>query len=186
MEGASSPSISSPPSFAHRGRGNLDFLLQPSLVEPAGEKRVLKNRTPFGSAAVLAWSLPSRSSPRHGRFRRRRAHLVSIPEMPYQAEAQSRHLGRLLCRGDAPLPCERAQGLAAQIPQSDFGQEVSDSELSTFPVKVEPRIGVEKVHGNKFAYFEFNHPEGTAQDQFAINSPSRRGNSVGILIQPKW
>ncbi len=27
-------------------------------------------------------------------------------------------------------------------------------------MKVEPKIGVEKLYGNKFAYFEFDHPEG--------------------------
>src|SRR5262249_44002468 len=46
------------------------------------------------------------------------------------------------------------------LPQSDQGQEVSASEISTFPAKVTPKIGVEKKFGNKFAYFEFDHPEG--------------------------
>ncbi len=46
------------------------------------------------------------------------------------------------------------------LPQSDFGQEVTEGELSTFPMQVKPVVGVEKVFGNKFAYFEFAHPEG--------------------------
>jgi transglutaminase-like putative cysteine protease len=46
------------------------------------------------------------------------------------------------------------------LPQSDCGQEVSDSRLTTFPADVKPQIGTEKVFGNKFAYFEFDHPEG--------------------------
>jgi transglutaminase-like putative cysteine protease len=46
------------------------------------------------------------------------------------------------------------------IPQSDFGQEVSDSQLSSFPIRVEPRIGSEPLYGNRFAYFEFSKPEG--------------------------
>jgi transglutaminase-like putative cysteine protease len=46
------------------------------------------------------------------------------------------------------------------IPQSDFGQEVSDSKLSTFPVAVDPKIAAEPVFGNRFAYFEFNQPQG--------------------------
>lgn len=46
------------------------------------------------------------------------------------------------------------------IPQTDFAQEVTVGELSSFPMKVQPRIGVEKVYGNKFAYFEFKKPEG--------------------------
>jgi transglutaminase-like putative cysteine protease len=46
------------------------------------------------------------------------------------------------------------------VPQSDAIQTVTEGEFSTFPMKVEPKIGVEKVYGNKFAYFEFEHPEG--------------------------
>jgi transglutaminase-like putative cysteine protease len=46
------------------------------------------------------------------------------------------------------------------IPQSDFGQEVSDSALSTFPVSVDPKIATEPVFGNRFAYFEFKEPQG--------------------------
>jgi transglutaminase-like putative cysteine protease len=46
------------------------------------------------------------------------------------------------------------------IPQTDAGQEVTTRELSTFPLEVKPKIGTEKVYGNKFAYFEFDHPEG--------------------------
>jgi hypothetical protein len=46
------------------------------------------------------------------------------------------------------------------MPQSDGGQTIEGSTLSTFPMKVAPSVGVEKVHGNKFAFFEFDHPEG--------------------------
>lgn len=46
------------------------------------------------------------------------------------------------------------------IPQSDFGQEVHSSELSTFPLHIKPIVSTEKVFGNKFAYFEFEHAEG--------------------------
>jgi transglutaminase-like putative cysteine protease len=46
------------------------------------------------------------------------------------------------------------------IPQTDAAQEVSGSVFSTYPMKVEPKVGTEKVYGNKFAYFEFDHPEG--------------------------
>ncbi len=46
------------------------------------------------------------------------------------------------------------------LPQPDFGQEVGRGTLSTFPMKVEPKIGTERVFGNKFAYFEFTAPEG--------------------------
>src|SRR5262249_21879015 len=46
------------------------------------------------------------------------------------------------------------------LPPSDAVQEVTGRELSTFPMKVTPKIGREPVHGNHFAYFEFDHPEG--------------------------
>jgi transglutaminase-like putative cysteine protease len=46
------------------------------------------------------------------------------------------------------------------LPQTDAGQEVEEKELSTFPMEVKPRIGKEPTFGNKFAYFEFLHPEG--------------------------
>jgi transglutaminase-like putative cysteine protease len=46
------------------------------------------------------------------------------------------------------------------LPQSDAGQEVGPGELSTFPEKVTPRVATEPAFGNKFAYFEFDRPEG--------------------------
>jgi transglutaminase-like putative cysteine protease len=46
------------------------------------------------------------------------------------------------------------------IGPSDEIQEVSGSEFSTFPMKVEPRIAKEKTYGNAFAYFEFKEPRG--------------------------
>ncbi len=46
------------------------------------------------------------------------------------------------------------------IPQSDHGQEVLVSELSTFPEPVKPSISSEPLFGNRFAYFEFAEPQG--------------------------
>ncbi|MEQ8789075.1 MAG: transglutaminase domain-containing protein [Pirellulaceae bacterium] len=46
------------------------------------------------------------------------------------------------------------------LPQSDEGQTVTDSRLSTFPGRVEPTIAAEPVYGNRFAYFEFHDPHG--------------------------
>jgi transglutaminase-like putative cysteine protease len=46
------------------------------------------------------------------------------------------------------------------LPQTDAGQEVVEKDLTTFPMKVTARIGCEPVFGNRFAYFEFDHPEG--------------------------
>ena len=46
------------------------------------------------------------------------------------------------------------------LPQTDVGQEVLSSELSTFPLEVKPTIDREKIFGNQFAYFEINDPQG--------------------------
>ena len=46
------------------------------------------------------------------------------------------------------------------IPQSDTVQNVQLSNLTTFPVDVEPQFGTEEVFGNTFAYFEFQNPLG--------------------------
>ena len=46
------------------------------------------------------------------------------------------------------------------IPQSDAAQEVTKGELSTFPMRVEPQLATESKFSNRFAYFEFDHPEG--------------------------
>ncbi|MCA9124097.1 MAG: transglutaminase domain-containing protein [Planctomycetaceae bacterium] len=46
------------------------------------------------------------------------------------------------------------------IPQSDGIQQISDSELTTFPERVVPQISSEPVYGNRFAYFEFHEPQG--------------------------
>jgi transglutaminase-like putative cysteine protease len=56
------------------------------------------------------------------------------------------------------------------VPQNDAGQEVEEGEITTFPLKVTSTIGQERVFGNKFAYFEFDHPEGAQiiRHQFKI------------------
>lgn len=46
------------------------------------------------------------------------------------------------------------------IGPSDEIQTVSGSEFSTFPMKVEAKIGTEKTYGNRFAHFEFKEPQG--------------------------
>jgi hypothetical protein len=46
------------------------------------------------------------------------------------------------------------------LPPSDAGQQIVSSKLSTFPDEVVPQIGVEPIHGNQFAYFEFHQPQG--------------------------
>jgi transglutaminase-like putative cysteine protease len=46
------------------------------------------------------------------------------------------------------------------LPQSDRGQEVQEVSLSTFPAELTPKVAAEPEFGNRFAYFEFDHPEG--------------------------
>lgn len=46
------------------------------------------------------------------------------------------------------------------VANSDFAQEVTESQFSTFPMEVAPRVGTESMYGNKFAYFEFKNPKG--------------------------
>src|SRR5262245_47559217 len=46
------------------------------------------------------------------------------------------------------------------MPQTDAAQRVTEGELTSFPIDVEPRVATEPVFGNRFAYFEFDHPEG--------------------------
>lgn len=64
------------------------------------------------------------------------------------------------------------------IPQSDFAQEVMPGEISTFPTNVKPQIATEKVHGNKFAYFEFTDPQGAQiiRHRFQVTTYELRWN----------
>ncbi|MCI0641716.1 MAG: transglutaminase-like domain-containing protein [Gemmataceae bacterium] len=58
------------------------------------------------------------------------------------------------------------------IPPTDAAQEVSKSVLSSFPMKVEPKIGAEKTYGNRFAFFEFHNPQGAqiVRHQFQVKT----------------
>jgi transglutaminase-like putative cysteine protease len=46
------------------------------------------------------------------------------------------------------------------IPPSDFGQQVAESTITSFPNPVTPKVAAENVYGNNFAYFEFAEPQG--------------------------
>ncbi|UUO05972.1 transglutaminase domain-containing protein [Blastopirellula sp. J2-11] len=46
------------------------------------------------------------------------------------------------------------------IPPTNHSQEVEKNDWSTFPLEVVPTIHVEPKYGNKFAYFEFDDPQG--------------------------
>jgi transglutaminase-like putative cysteine protease len=86
---------------------------------------------------------------------------VLTPDQPYQAR-RSNPVTYDVDFSVVVTPPYKAQTLKVwlPIPQSDFGQEVSDSQLSSFPIRLEPQIASEPVYGNKFAYFEFSKPEG--------------------------
>lgn len=46
------------------------------------------------------------------------------------------------------------------LPPSDNVQEIVEGEVYSFPINVKPQIAAEPMFGNRFAYFEFDHPEG--------------------------
>ena len=46
------------------------------------------------------------------------------------------------------------------IPPTGHAQELLSSKLSTFPESVTPQFATEPVFGNRFAYFEFDNPQG--------------------------
>ena len=76
------------------------------------------------------------------------------------------------------------------IPQSDFGQEVTSSELTSFPLRVEPQVASEPEYGNKFAYFEFAKPKGAqiVRHRFTIKVWELRWNleSEKIVVPTVW
>lgn len=76
------------------------------------------------------------------------------------------------------------------LPQSDEGQEVTEGELTAFPAKVKPKIGTEPLFGNRFAYFEFVHPEGaqSIRHKFKVKVWEMRWNADPAKIEKvkKW
>src|SRR6516162_10915637 len=76
------------------------------------------------------------------------------------------------------------------LPQSDEAQSVTEKDLSSFPMKVKPRVEKEKRFGNTFAYFEFHHPEGAqiVRHQFQIKTWELRWNvdPAKVAAVKKW
>lgn len=72
------------------------------------------------------------------------------------------------------------------LPQSDVGQEVGETELSSFPIEVTPQIAAEPTFGNRFAYFEFDHPEGAQiiRHRFRVTVWELRWNLDPERVQP--
>ena len=59
----------------------------------------------------------------------------------------------------APASCKKL-AVWFPLPPTNEIQKIEDSQLSTFPIEVTPRIETEPVFGNRFAYYEFNQPAG--------------------------
>jgi transglutaminase-like putative cysteine protease len=83
------------------------------------------------------------------------------PDQPYQA----RKTNPVTYQADFSVVVTAPSGTKLlrcwlPLPQSDAVQEITEGSLTTFPTEVRPRVGKEKVFGNKFAYFEFPHPAG--------------------------
>jgi len=83
------------------------------------------------------------------------------PDLPYQA-ARSNPVTYEVDFSAVVTPPYKAKVLKVWLPmpQTDFGQEVIEIGLDTFPTTVVPTIGTEKAFGNTFAYFEFHGVQG--------------------------
>jgi transglutaminase-like putative cysteine protease len=83
------------------------------------------------------------------------------PELPYQA-TRTNPVTYDVDFSVVVTPPYKAEVLRVwlPLPQGDFGQEVTEGDLSSFPIRVEPQVASEPEYGNKFAYFEFHKPEG--------------------------
>ncbi len=83
------------------------------------------------------------------------------PEMPYQA-MRSNEVTYEVDFSIVVTPPAKTKKLKVwlPLPSSDMAQEVSESRLSTFPIKVEANVGKEPQYGNQFAFFEFDSPQG--------------------------
>jgi hypothetical protein len=83
------------------------------------------------------------------------------PNLPYQA-ARSNPVTYDVDFSAVVTPPYKGKVLKVWLPmpQTNFGQEVTEVSLDSFPVAVEPKIGTEKVFGNTFAYFEFHDVQG--------------------------
>src|SRR5438094_408100 len=81
------------------------------------------------------------------------------PEQPYQA----RKVNPVMYSVDfsavvTPPSHTKVLKVWLPLPQSDSAQEIKEGDLSSFPMKVQPVTGTEKLYGNRFAYFEFKNP----------------------------
>lgn len=86
---------------------------------------------------------------------------VLDPDRPYQAQRSDAvtHTVDFSVVVTPPYHCKKLK-VWLPVPQSDKGQQISGTEFCTFPQKVKPSLHTEPVFGNRFAYFEFDHPKG--------------------------
>ena len=95
------------------------------------------------------------------------------PDLPYQG-VKSEPVTYQVELSAVVTPPYKAKVLKVwmPIPPSDSAQEVSDSSFTTYPMKVEPKIGTEPLFGNRFAYFEFHEPQGAqmVRHQFTVKT----------------
>src|SRR5262245_59879370 len=116
--------------------------------------KVLLGRTSllFFLALFLAWPMAMHSQDTAPKL---------DPELPYQAKKSNPVTYEINYAVVVTPPYHtKTRKVWLPLPQNDAGQEVLESELRTFPMQVTPKVGTETLFGNKFAYFEFDHPEG--------------------------
>ncbi len=101
------------------------------------------------------------------------------PQAPYQAERSNpiTYQVEFVVTVTPPYKTKRL-GVWLPIPTSDFGQEVSERRLSTFPQEVEAKVDTEPMFGNQFAYFAFDNPQGAQviRHQFTVKVWELRWN----------
>jgi transglutaminase-like putative cysteine protease len=101
------------------------------------------------------------------------------PAQPYQAERSKpiKYDVDFAVTVTAPYKAKKLQ-VWLPVPQTDFGQDVGTIEYEMFPQQVEPRVNTEEVFGNKFAYFEFDNPQGAQiiRQRFSIRVWELRWN----------
>ena len=112
--------------------------------------------------------------------------LLLDPHQPYSAERRNpvTYDAELVVTVTAPHKT-RLLKVWLPIPPSDHGQEVSNSELTTFPDVVRPKINAEPLYGNRFAYFEFPNPQGAQviRHQFRVKVWELRWNLEASRVQ---
>lgn len=72
------------------------------------------------------------------------------------------------------------------VPPSDNVQQVVSQGFETFPQQVEPVFGTEPKFGNRFAYFEFDHPRGAQiiRHRFRVSTAQLDWDVDPAKVQP--